>query len=121
MNETFVSYKVARLLKEKGFRGECFKVYTLKGELLNASSAYNIGVEEFIVAPTHNLALRWVREALGIFVEITPVLGTFFPHYTLKLINLKEAPTGGAVTSFPHTCDTWETATEVGLREALTL
>lgn len=76
--EDYCSYEVAKLLKEKGFDEEVLAVYIydklfVKGEneIVNAA---NVSI---IPAPTHQMAMKWLREAhqLHISVDINPIYG----------------------------------------------
>ena len=76
INEDYCSYEVAKLLKEKGFDGECRTVYKSNGcihdnvryegkWLINSllfSSEYS--------APTLQMAMKWLREVHNIFIDI---------------------------------------------------
>lgn len=79
ITEDFVSFEVAKLLKEKGFNvlvpqgydtNELeYEKYDLpKGIQFGISS--NTGKENFVTAPTHALAIKWIRENFGIHIEI---------------------------------------------------
>jgi hypothetical protein len=80
ITEDYVSFEIAKLLKKKGF---------LKGVDLrltqNLSFYDNIGLHhnlnkwydsliqdkiDFVVAPTHQMAMKWLREKYGIFIAI---------------------------------------------------
>jgi len=79
ITEDYVSFEVAKLLKEKGFDEQCrafYKCWPVNPVLYkcdntqvfdyctNSSlSAYNyIGEEMNIAAPTHQMAMKWLRE-----------------------------------------------------------
>lgn len=70
IEEDYVSFEIAKLLKEKGFRCATPHYYYDKdGDLL--FSAWNIGAgkNEF-VAPTLQMAMKWLREVHSILVVI---------------------------------------------------
>ena len=97
ITEDYVGFKVAKLLKEKGFDGLCYKVWesygnsqTLVGaswfvegetvvnrESVDAAAKqyayeYNLNnnVEGYL-APTHQMARKWLRRKYGLFIRIT--------------------------------------------------
>ena len=67
MQEQYVSFEVAKLLKEKGFIAECSSYY-LENGILSHGNTYSFCREELrknpnnVVAPTQSLAMRWLRE-----------------------------------------------------------
>ena len=70
IEEDYVSYEIAKLLKEKGFKCATLHYYYDKdGDLL--FSAWNIGAgkNEF-VAPTFQMVMKWLREVHSILVVI---------------------------------------------------
>lgn len=67
ITEDYVSFEVAKLLKEKGFDGECDLFgRTDEPELIireAAKIAYNQGIDdECVIIPTHQMAMKWLRE-----------------------------------------------------------
>lgn len=91
VTEDYVSFEIAKLLKEKGFdeRGLC--VYTVEEERF-----YTFGdwvensclLPNLISAPTHQMALKWLREVHKIFVEPFVAIdlnGKY--HYSFRLLN----------------------------------
>lgn len=70
IEEDYVSFEIAKLLKKKGFRCATLHYYYDKdGDLL--FSAWNIGAgkNEF-VAPTFQMAMKWLREVHKIEVRV---------------------------------------------------
>lgn len=78
--EDFCSYEVAKLLKEKGFDETCYACYEYfsssitmysgwpfeyKGEVVNSS-------KDRIKCPTHQMAMKWLREEHKIMITIIP-------------------------------------------------
>lgn len=74
ITEDYVSYGVAELLKEKGFDEECCQKYDGEGYLsfnhvgyINAEKPN----EDFsALAPTHQMAMKWLREVHKIVIAI---------------------------------------------------
>lgn len=84
IQEDYCSYKVSKLLKEKGLDVPCRTYYTLDDKdgdgkeevyfinLFNDIYLYNSerNIDE-INAPTHQLAMKWLREKYDIFIIIS--------------------------------------------------
>lgn len=82
LTEYFVSFEVAKLLKEKGFDGVCFRLIREDGEMVERpSQAWNGMTKkqkaEFYLCPTHQMAMKWLREIhqLHISVDVSPIYG----------------------------------------------
>ena len=93
ITEDYVSFEIAKLLKEKGFPQE-YDIYhsmvyneedyedeyevqrmVLETRLIKAGtlSSYPIGVPEpKCYCPTHQMAMKWLREEKNIFIVIEP-------------------------------------------------
>lgn len=84
MNEDFVSFSLAKKLKEKGFYYKCVSTYDNDGMLgynyIQPTSiraigfddclcSHNVENDDCIDAPTISQVLKWLREK-GIFIEI---------------------------------------------------
>ena len=59
--EAYVSYEIAKLLKEKGFCERCFMCYEQDGKVFEGFGNWN-KVDIYIAAPTHQVACAWLRE-----------------------------------------------------------
>lgn len=55
--EDYVSFETAKLLKEKGFNGECQTFY---------------GDYKYL-CPTLQMTMKWLREVHNIHIELTPI------------------------------------------------
>lgn len=60
ITEDYVSYEVAKLLKEKGFDYQGFDYIDFEGEVIKQDR------------PTHQMAMKWLREEKNIFIVIEP-------------------------------------------------
>lgn len=65
ITEDYVSYEVAKLLKEKGFDYQGFDYIDFEGEVIKQDR------------PTHQMAMKWLREVhkLHISVDVSPIYG----------------------------------------------
>ena len=94
ITEDYCSYEVAKLLKEKGFNEDIHTVYE---PTFNKFFNYPLKPNSYsnvIAAPTHQMAMKWLREVhkIGIFPStytFTNVGGTEEYHpYGTAIINL---------------------------------
>ena len=72
--EDYVSYEVAKLLKEKGFNIPIHTFYNPRKSTMMVKYDpclidRNVGVA--VSAPTHQMAIKWLREVHNIYIEIT--------------------------------------------------
>ena len=76
ITEDYVSFETAKLLKEKGFDGECLAVYYHDGRLETFDSAFNYNIPGrtplVISAPTIQMAMKWLREVHKIDITVDP-------------------------------------------------
>lgn len=67
ITEDYVSYKIAKLLKEKGFNESCFYYYKDKvlmfSPFLKGRNSYQTDTYS---APTHQMAMKWLRETYNV-------------------------------------------------------
>jgi len=121
LKEKLVSFKVAKLAKEKGF-DEISTDYRYTNEELVKDFLY-ISIKNSIHAPTQALLQRWLREVhnLHCFIGVRPNVKKFDSHaYNLDLTP-KEYIKRRTLTVFmeEELFDTYEQALESGLEEAL--
>lgn len=71
ITEDYVSFEIAKLLKEKGFDIRCNTYYISDNEIAALSITRdfnNHGI--YLSAPTHQMAMKWLREVHGLFISI---------------------------------------------------
>ena len=78
MREPVVSYKVAKLAKEKGFDEKCINWFDNNGNNQNLYAwtwnTNNGNRSDFAcVRPTQSLLQKWIRERYSIHIEIKPI------------------------------------------------
>ena len=63
MNEDYVSFEIAKLLKEKGFDEACIGFYTPQKELhfTLLEETNSMWLDDSISAPTLQMAMKWIR------------------------------------------------------------
>lgn len=88
--EDYCSYEISKLLKEKGF--DTFKPYGWDEELFDTEYPRNFSIsfdskEHWISCPTHQTAMKWLREVHNKHCDIgyDLDLGWFF-----QIVDLKE-------------------------------
>ena len=73
IKEDFVSFEVAKLLKEKGFNEPTWTRYEDNDEVIFGDKYnWNNSPMGQISAPTHQMAMKWLREVHNIFIVIEP-------------------------------------------------
>lgn len=79
IEEAYVSFEIAKLLKEKGFNEYCFALYDSNKILIQSGIRLNniqVGrVEGSYSAPTLQMAMKWLREVHNIHIGINPISG----------------------------------------------
>ena len=91
IEEDYVSYDVAKLLKEKGFDERTIYHYIIgQPTSLQHNIVYNkycnSDAENIYVSPTHQMAMKWLREVYNIFIEII-IFRENMVHYRFKILN----------------------------------
>ena len=148
ITEDYVSFEIARLLKEKGFDGECRAFWKdWKGEIRLCScnnahmfeychnsmlERYNDAEETNIAAPTLQMAMKWLREEHNLVITILPILSRI-DHSTAMMngwrsdvSRIKLSIYGSIVDvvdgidggNIPN-CDTYEQACEAAIKYCL--
>ena len=77
ITEDYVSFEIAKLLKEKGFDEDCWCWYEDDGYFRESNDYYgfqsnscHIGYDFNCSAPTLQMAMKWLREVRHIFLSI---------------------------------------------------
>lgn len=80
ITEDYVSFEIAKLLKEKGFNERVKSYYTesgLEGYMLALKATKNTELDNgFISRPTIQTAMKWLRETHNLFVFPFPQMNT---------------------------------------------
>lgn len=70
IEEAYCSFEIAKLLKEKGFITPCDWLYCNDGTFGHRNSLWD---KEMFPAPTHQMAMAWLREAHYLWIDIDPL------------------------------------------------
>lgn len=124
IKEAYVSFEVARLLKEKGFDENTLMVYMSYGDLCKCNrydsirnSNYNDITKNYFecTAPTHQMAMAWFIQKYNISIEPSALNAHLWAYTIYKLFNknVKELHNDGVYESY-------EEAVEAALKYCLT-
>lgn len=133
MKEQLITFKVAKLAKEKGFNWEVYYSYDERVELAEYAKNFNLDTDEvvdirldhlkidfngisnnFISAPTQSLLQKWLREVHNIHIQIFFINNSF--RVKVKYF-YKDMIMSLPITRYAH--KTYEEALEKGLLEGL--
>ena len=126
MKEVYVSFDVAKLLKEKGFDWECHHFYYCKnnGKIVEKwiqfiadrnSDRWINPYAEYVSAPTQQMACDWLRDKQ---IDILPDCSLVDRKYSFHIINRYK--TGGEIIHSDEIYDKYEDAIEAALEYCLT-
>ena len=117
ITEDYVSFEIAKLLKEKGFEVNCYTHYSSDGQ----NVYYNYQTpSDGINMPTLQMAMKWLREIhkIGVFPSTyINIMGSNTTHvYGTAIVNLN---TYEIVTSDCMARDTYNEACETAIKYCL--
>lgn len=128
IQEDYVSFETAKLLKEKGFGGECFSMYVTpkphsgmgnpnKAKIAphGRDSHYYEGYEYQCEAPTLQMAIKWLREEHNLFIDAYYDCD-FGEGYKFSVHKL---PKGTTLESHNEDYSTYEEACEAAIKYCL--
>ena len=93
ITEDYVSFEVAKMLKEKGFDELCIFKYNSEGVRVKAG----VAIEEWqnseldddeCSCVSHQMAMKWLREEHNLCIEIFVTWRDKIPHYQWRINNL---------------------------------
>ena len=128
IEESYVSFDTAKMLKEAGFDARCYVQYSDIGVQWDSTSPSNFNADHWAYScPTQALAARWLREAHGIHVVITEEAYTNGINYLWQVLIYNplsvdcwdNKSTGMYGDNGEY--KTYEEALEAGLQEAIKL
>jgi len=89
IKEAYCSYEVAKLLKEKGFDIPCYGRYSVRSQefhLDTTKPCNNGGISQYS-APTHQMAMAWLREVHNISIELIAMRRNCWGYYVCKILD----------------------------------
>ena len=87
IEEAYVSFETAKLLKERKFDIKCNSYFISDNEIAlisNRRDFNNHGI--YLSAPTQQMAMRWLREVWGIVIVTQPVVGEIGLTWEYRII-----------------------------------
>lgn len=135
--ETTITFKTAKLAKEKGFNWDTLHCFTNGGSLQYSSGdeddngVYNHNMWDNFSAPTQSITQKWLREVHGIHIVIIPTVISYWTYKTVRVVAeidndvirglryVDSLPPYNDVCGFDF--NTFEEAFEDGLYESLLL
>ena len=125
IEESYVSFDAAKLLKEVGFDVPCNSQYMQNGFRWDGGSSNKVNFNEYetvFSCPTQALAARWLREKHRIVVDVAfippSVNGDVWQYFIGEMDDMVWE---GDFESSDRKYSTYEEAFEAGLQEAIKL
>ena len=122
IEESYVSFDTARMLKEAGFDEVCRSAYYATGNTAVMHERNSMLSPGYVSRPTQALAARWLREKHRIVVDVTfippSVDGDEWQYFVGKM---DEMVWPGDFEPSDRKYETYEEAMEAGLQEAIKL
>ena len=117
IQEAYVSFETAKLLKEKGFRQGCEHFY--ESGVLDRTKENEFMYNQYghlISSPTQQMALAWLREKKNVYMDIAPTHVTNGSiHFVWQTYDSDYAVTGDCDRFF----DSYEEAVEAAIKYCL--
>ena len=91
ITEDYVSFEVAKLLKEKGFNTPLCCIYDIDGLFVDDHAEFSNSTDApgfECVAPTLQMAMKWLREVYNLYINIFVTWRNKIPHYQWSIDNL---------------------------------
>lgn len=127
ITEQYVTFQTAQLLKEAGFNVPVRTQYSHRGNVWCSEKPNDYNSDKTsptLSRPTQQLAARWLREAHGIYVMLTPCY-SLAPSdnldWVVDLFNLKKAEYIQIRNDRKVVLHIYEEAFEYGIQQALKL
>lgn len=110
ITEDYVSFEIAKLLKEKGFDEKVSTHYLVHPngfpEFFDKKDEFTEPGDVWLKCPTHQMAMKWLREVHGLSVETFSIKGTsnvcpiLWKGNVVKLLTQDRAFNGELVGSY---------------------
>ena len=117
IKENYVSFEIAKLLKEKGFDEPCLMCYNSDKKLDNYGhyNSYKNSDVFSLTAPTLQMAMKWLREIHNIHITIYP-----YGEYSCNNYQFDVYKDNNFVVSKDDGYITYEQACEAAIKYCLT-
>ena len=125
IEESYVSFETAKMLKDVGFDVPCISQYMQNGFRWNGGSLKKVNSNEYesvFSCPTQALAAKWLREVHGIVVDVTFIPPLFDGvNWQYFIGNMDDMVWKGDFEPSDQKYASYEAALETGLQEAIKL
>ena len=112
IQEAYCSYKIGKLLLEKGYDGPVEQVYNEDGTGSTPTHIGNWRAKSKIPKITHQMAMAWLREVHNLYIDIT---FDSKDYYVVDIYDMVKTDDYGSPYHYPPTianCKTYEEAVE---------
>jgi len=119
ITEDYVSFEVAKLLKEKGFDWEVHRSYLVNDSVFIPGDISDVPLRKDVIRiPTLQMAMKWLREVHKLYVVVRPYVTE---EGTLSLFDLKSIKEKGIVVNLRTKTgfNTYEEACEAAIKYCL--
>lgn len=111
IQEDYVSFETAKLLKEKGFDGECSRFYMPNGHgMWKYGHYHDFDISDRIECPTLQMAMKWLLKKYNIFICVLFLEESNGFGYTIENIIKKKYITTSKNSSYKEIEDACEAA-----------
>ena len=118
ITEDYVSFETAKLLKEKGFEGQCSVKQVCIETSHNEGSEWTTESEVTVDIPTLQMAMKWLREVHSLYIDIVTSFSQDGICYTFSCSNTMDLIQGIKGTSY-HEYQSYEEACEAAIKYCL--
>lgn len=122
IEEAYVSFETAKLLKEKGFDELCNKKYDGYKRIVPAGKMIelwqNSELDDECSAPTQQMAMRWLREVHNIHILLEPTNWPQFGYWSKVLYYISDR-NDFVKDKFVERKKTYEDAVEAAIKYCL--
>jgi len=122
IKEAYVSFEVAKLLKDKGFNVPCCRRYN--GDSMITQSALHSTpyyqeekTSGYVLCPTHQMAMAWLREKHNIHIEFI-IFWMLRIYYSVDIVNFQIGKEIKRIKTLPN-FDSYEEAVEAAIKYCL--
>ena len=118
ITEDYVSFEVAKLLKEKGFNEKCIATYNLATGTFKVEEVYQDWTTRwkvYVSAPTLQMTMKWLREVHNLHIIIECGYGNRLMYFS----NIKNALTNDSLPNDTGYYSTYEQACEATIKYCL--
>lgn len=115
MDKDFVSFEVAKLLRENGFNEPCYSAYDLEGNVgyNNYEMCYNTEYDWAFSRPTLYEAQKWLRESKNLNIMVD------FDESILWWYSIRKCKYNCTLITGDRMFNSYEEALNTGILEAL--